>query len=1011
MALRFGAPSKGILQGLNPAASTFPPNAAPTLVNYRVQRAEWQTRKGQDPAAIVPGVGRTRLLFSVYWDAERLRLGARGDLDAVGLYDLLEGTDAVYQPVLDAAGDFVDDLAGNPIHALNLFQFAYLTDQATELRAYSPETRLCNPVRNLPTPTVAPNVQKTWYGFFERWDGAAPYGWYESNNTELRFVAPGANEPDFELEEGGTTRLRSDSGAKGEFVSKNTTSPPTPLGIAIPTAALALWMQQTVSRAILQVQFGGMKKNQIQYTIDPPQKDTAYVFFMPTQGLQTCDYFRIKNVLAQTEVRNLFLSSIIICGNLLGKKQYRYTYYRPSTEQESSPSPVGPNAPLEFTEGINNNNATWVAAQRCAAVIPTANPVRQTDDEIRVWVNGGTAALTSDGLGEPVWTLAGKILDFDTLLNGAVLAAATSLTVDNGTPFEPATSGGITTYQWGVIDFGNATQEFFRVTASAANVLTLADPLQSGHADNATVQLIFLDNTTNTELASELTTLDLERDNPPPGAKWVVATPDGRMLAFNFLEDRDGDDVFEYRRSLGMAVSNKPTPLRRRDQEIFPINPDPYTTNSATQGFRTDLLVDDSGDEIMWAGLFNGLVTVITRQKVIIVTSYSQANWSSGSIRKVLDRGCIAPNTVQEINGLLVWASDGPSIIGWDGHQVRDLSDLKVAGEGTTYLGNAPAGYEADAAVLTVAQPDYYWQQWFAVAHAVGSSIYYRLAMIPDDPLVARLTDLTLVSATTVSSAMHPFTSADLGRGLQIPSLPVQLGWFPGLYRIDSVAGGIATLDRAIGAYGYGYPYSTGNAALWEPFNSQWLDYDVLHDLWEPRVHYWDSDADGIGDKALGWDTAEVQAGAGDNRSLFAAEWNPSEGDVWQQEVGLLDGEVPIKTDAKTPRLYLTEGTVAKVGQTLLRLLREAGECDELFVEITMGGSDYPERTLCVPANLQMQKGPGDQEIFIPWTTGLLPEGRWVQFRMHGDVSTRPAVREITTVPVVIREEHIGGAN
>lgn len=1016
MAFRRGAPVGGIYQGLSPALPAYNPAWAPSLLNLRVARGEWLCRKGQEADSIIPGVGRTRLLTTFYDGSTRIRVGARGENDEVGLYYLRVGTDLTWGAVNDQDGNPVTDLASNVCHFLTVYGQGLLTDQETQLRSFYEDpnaagTWLSDPVVNLPTPTGAPTVEKTWYGFFERWDGSPPYGWYESS-ADLDFHAPGSSEPDFELDEAGTTRLRSDTGARGEFVSKNSTYPqPPPLNFGAPTAALAMWIQQTIGdRTILQVQMGGQKKNQLQYDIKPPAKDTPYVFFMPMQGLTEIDYFRIKNTNPQTIVRNLFMSGIVMPGQLLGRKQYRFTYYRPSTEQESNASDAGPiDGPLEFTEGVNNNNSTSVAFQRCAAVIPIASPVRETGDRIRVYVRGGTAALETDGDGQPVWTFAGEIDDFDTLLNGAITAPDSTFDVDDATPFTPETTNGITTYQWGVIDPGEDAEEFFRVTDVTGNTITTADPLQNDHADNAVVQLIFLDNITNTELAAETRVLDLDRDDPPPGAKWIVASPDGRVLAFNFLEDRDGDDVFEYRRNLGMAVSNQPTPQRRRDYQIFPINPNPYTTNSPIQGFRTDLIIDDMGDEIMWAGIYNGLVTVLTRKKMLVVTGYSQANWYSGNVRKVLDRGCIASETVRQINGLLIFASDGPSILAWNGREVKDISNLKVSGEGNTYLGNAPAGYEADDDVLTVAQPNFYWDQWFAVAHAVGASIYYRLWMIPEDPLLARLTDLELLSATTVSSATYEFTEADLGRAIEIPETPSQLGWFPGLYLIESVAAGVATLDRAIGNFGGGYPYEVANAVVWEPFNNLRLDYDVLHDLWEPVQYYWDSNGDGLGDKALGWDTAEVRDGAGDQNTLYAAEFNPAEGDVWHQETGTLDGDVPIKVQSATSKVYLFEGGEGVLGEVLIRGIREAGECDTLLFEMTLGGSTYPEQTLCARLEYAIQKGTGDQEIKVPFNMDNRPRGRWAQLQISGDVRTRLNLREVTDEAKAVRDIHLGG--
>jgi hypothetical protein len=60
--------------------------------------------------------------------------------------------------------------------------------------------------------------------------------------------------------------------------------------------------------------------------------------------------------------------------------------------------------------------------------------------------------------------------------------------------------------------------------------------------------------------------------------------------------------------------------------------------------------------------------------------------------------------------------------------------------------------------------------------------------------------DLVLVTTTTVSSASHPFTNADVGNCLRITTST--LGWIPGIYYIQSQSAGIATLDRVAGAMG-----------------------------------------------------------------------------------------------------------------------------------------------------------------------------------------------------------------
>lgn len=1010
MALRFSAPGKGIWQGVSPSSSIYPSDAAPSLINVRRSGGLWLTRRGQTPWRIIPGFGTTELIYSLYHRSERIRLAARGDNNEVALLDWLEGTDSSYQPVLDSDGNPVTDLASNRIHAITLTarELTYLVDGLTRMRRYDAATRLCDPVINIAAPTVAPRVFQTQYGFFERWSGAAPFGWTESDPVNFTLTLPPnpAVAPDFDLGDA-TVSLNSTPDTKGDWVSPRDTGDP-PLGFECPSSSLAFWFQQTTRRGLRSVRVGTGKPAEWKGLIDPPLAGVPYVYFIPVAGRNVINYFSFNNVRPNPEIRRTYLSGIILPGRLLGRYQYRYTYYRPSTGQESSPSPAGPNEPIEVIEGASYQNTTASGMTRTAVIVHTRNPDWQAGDKIRIYRNGGVPSLTVEADGSPVWTFLAEIADFETLSDGATMAGDETMDVDDATAFEPDTSGQETYYQWALIDVGEDEEEYARVLSVAADTLTFADPLDFAHPDNAVVQLGYNDNVPNEVLATELRTIDLDRDSPPVGPKWVAETGDGRLWLANFLEDRDSDTTFEYRRALGIAVSNKPTPERPNDQEIFPEFTDPYTGDSLVQGFRFDLPSTPSGDEIMWFGIFQGLPTVLTRQALYRVTSFSQADWSASSVRKILDRGCIAGDAVVQLNGTLIWPSDGPSILQWDGRSApRDISHLRIAGEPDdqlpTYLGDAPPGYEADETVLTTNGLTAYWEQWFAVAHAVGSSIYYRLWMIPDDPLIARISDLVLLSTTTVSSAEYGFTEDDLGRGLQVTN--DNLGWFDGLYKITAVSdAGVATVDRAIGVFGGGYPYEEGTAALWDPFCSLRLDYSLAEDVWEP-VRYWiDRDDDGIGDQAMGFDCAEVQYGAGDKRGLFAAAWNPAEGDVWEQETGSLDGDVPIKVVFSTPRAPLADGDVADFEGLLLRLHRSMGSNDVAHVTLTEGGSEYPESSLCTSIRLAPSQGGGDVEIPVPFNLDALPRGRWVQLSVVGDFRERPALREFTSAVLPIRQ-------
>ncbi len=59
--------------------------------------------------------------------------------------------------------------------------------------------------------------------------------------------------------------------------------------------------------------------------------------------------------------------------------------------------------------------------------------------------------------------------------------------------------------------------------------------------------------------------------------------------------------------------------------------------------------------------------------------------------------------------------------------------------------------------------------------------------------------DLALLTATQISSALHSFVAADVGNVFQIIS---GVGFTPGFYEILSVSGGTATLDSAAGTPG-----------------------------------------------------------------------------------------------------------------------------------------------------------------------------------------------------------------
>ena len=84
--------------------------------------------------------------------------------------------------------------------------------------------------------------------------------------------------------------------------------------------------------------------------------------------------------------------------------------------------------------------------------------------------------------------------------------------------------------------------------------------------------------------------------------------------------------------------------------------------------------------------------------------------------------------------------------------------------------------------------------------------------------------DLVMATSSTVSSASYSFTSADVGRYIQIVTAT---GWTPGNYPITSVTAGVATIT--------GSPASSGTTGgLWGTF-----DLSIYQFTWAPGISSW----------------------------------------------------------------------------------------------------------------------------------------------------------------------------
>lgn len=237
------------------------------------------------------------------------------------------------------------------------------------------------------------------------------------------------------------------------------------------------------------------------------------------------------------------------------------------------------------------------------------------------------------------------------------------------------------------------------------NTSTLRVEFTSGllfsHSSGVAAQIAFLDNTANESVDPTLR-IDRERDDPPQAIGWVATAPDGRLFAAPYT----GQDM-------GVAVSNKPTPDRPNDQEVFPDGVDPLTRQSPTQGWRF-AVQGTPGDRIMWAGFFNGVYTLLSRQALYQVYAQSQQDWGPQSVVKLFDVGCLNGETVQQVNGVLYWVKPGPEVVRWSGGGQPEILSTNRVSEA---LAGAPITYQ--------------WR-WFGRGRVVDNYQYYSLCLTPE---------------------------------------------------------------------------------------------------------------------------------------------------------------------------------------------------------------------------------------------------------------------------------------
>jgi hypothetical protein len=846
-------PHGGLYEGLDPALDNqvYRPEWAQDLENVRVGRAAWEVRYGMSLWRTLAGTALVQLLTStVKKDGSRYRLAVRNGI----VYDWDEGdaggADVAWQAVSGGTGLHTT----NRCHGVQLGEAFYFTDQASALKKYTVAAASTVASVTQPAQPAAPTVKPRYYGYLEKWDGgggAAPFGWTVSSAADFDLEDASTDDP--WPGDGNTARIHvKTTSAKNKTITENVA------GESVPSNTIAFYFNHTKSDVRCTFQYGQNNSGEFNSRIKPPKANDWLPYFVKIGPIGTISYKRFKCI-KDDATWKLNIGPMVLPGKLEGKYRYRVSHYDPTNYRESKLS--DPSSVVDLSEiGINYKNETDAAFMKCAAVYWTSDSgTDSTTTKVRIYRQGGVPSLTKDENGRDIWIKVGEVYDQSTTLTANVAASATTCVVASVT--------NLSVNDWIVITKGS-TEDIRRITAinAGTKTLTLDEGVINAHTSGDAVQVIFLDNIANEEV-DVTNRAEVERDDPPTGAKWVAKTEDGRLWAFGWTN-----------KPAGVAVSNKPTPERPRDHEVFPDGVDPLTRQDLLQGWRFDI-AGEAGEEIMWGGIFAGIPTILTRTGLYQVNAFSQRDWGPSALVKVLQLGCISGDTVAEINGELFWVSDGPQVVRWDGQAAPVvISNLRI----NQRLKNAP---------------ETYWSTWFAVSHRKRDGAYYQLQFVPS-------------GATTATQS---------------------------------------------------------------------LQYNLDLDAWEPVVYY-----DSLG-AAIPLQVAHVQRHGADKRELFAV--HPTTGAIYKLDDTSVatDNGVAIKFRLTTKRFPL--GAVSKIERVYLHL---AGATDSITLQVKTGGGQYSDTTKTYTKSLA---GTGDVEVRQRAHFSL--RGRWVEFKISGDVSNRPTFRSL----------------
>jgi hypothetical protein len=858
--IRVLPPLHGLMEGRDASLpdDLYPPVYAPAVKNVRVAPGKVSTRRGISLWKSLPGVGRVRLLDNVYTAAgQRIRLAARGNSGGATLYDYVEGTDTSFNAT--SGGTSLGGSAEQRFKGVMLNDTYYFTDRSGALRKYQESPSSGNQVRSvaLPTkPSAAPGVKPKTYETLEDWtgnSGAAPYGWTVSDTAKFD-IESGTGSGGYESPTGGqTVLLNTKTNPKNSPITENVTAE------AIPSSTIAFWINATNIPTQIVFQYGLIASTDYTESLSPPVKTDWYPVFVQVGNIGTINYKRFL-VVNNAGAADTYVSKLTLPGRLQGAYRWRYSHYDPTLQRESALSDASlSNTPLDLSAiGVTGKPATAAAFQKSAALTFTSDSGSDsTTTQIRVYRSGGTPALTKDGRGIDVWCRVGTVYDYSSTLSAGPSAGATSISVTSAT--------NLAIGDWLVIEKGTVSkEEYVRITNIVGTTLTISTGLQYAHSNGVAIQMAFVDNIPN-EQVDLSTRIYGERDDPPTAAKWIARSPDGRIWLANYTS-----------KPTGVRVSNRATPDRPNDYEVFPSGVDPITRRDPLQGWDFEIGGDTTDEEIMWLGFFRDRPFAFTKSRLYAINAMSQLDWGPYAVVPSLQLGCINGDTVCELDGWLYWVTDGPRVMRFDGRgEVQEVSELKV----NERLEGAPT---TD------------WDQWFAVPHVRRDGHIYNLG----------------------------YTPGDESEILQLNT-------------------------------------SQSEQGAWEVFVA--------------------NDVRGVG---LEWQAGVVRNGGSDARELFLADSN---GDIYQFEVDVDDDEGAAVEILFTSKKF-DMGGVGMVQSVYTRL---DPVDDEVALTVSVGGSEYGEGSRDYTLDLSAASG----EIRTRTHRNLI--GRWVQVSYAGQVSHRPAIREV----------------